>query len=314
MHNFNNLFKIVFLGTGASIPSLKRGAPAVALCYDNGILLFDCGEGTQMRLAQTGLSPFKIHTIFISHLHGDHIFGLPGFVTSQHMMNRPKPLTIYGPPGLQQFMNGVRNVTRYALNFPMEMIELTPRPVSEIKCDIFKVIVRSLVHNSPCLGFRVEEPPKPGTFDAQKAKERGIPEGPERKELINGRSVSIGKQIIHPDQVVGDPIPGRIAAYCTDTRPCQQAELLANKSDLLIHESTFSDKFNDRAMETSHSTAREAATVALHAETALLALFHSSLRLQHENSSDLLDEASQVFPNTVLPNDFDELDINRRER
>lgn len=313
MHNFNNLFKIVFLGTGALIPSLKRGAPAVALCYDHGIILFDCGEGTQMRLAQAGLSPFKVHTIFISHLHGDHIFGLPGFVTSQHMMNRSRLLTIYGPPGLQQFMNGVRNVTRYALNFPMEMIELIPRPVSEIKCDIFKVIVQPLVHNSPCLGYRVEEPPKPGKFDAQKAKELRIPEGPERRELINGRPVYIGKRIINPDQVVGEPVPGRIVAYCTDTRPCQQAELLSKASDLLIHESTFSDEFKDRAVDTSHSTAREAATVALHAETALLALFHSSMRLQHENSTDLLHEARTIFPNTVLPKDFDELDINRRE-
>ncbi|MBN1482397.1 ribonuclease Z [candidate division KSB1 bacterium] len=304
--------KIIFLGTGAAAPSLTRGLPALAIRRQGKIILCDCGEGTQLRLMQAGLSPSKIHTICLSHLHGDHIFGLPGFLTSQQLFGRHAPLTITGPPGLSAYIETIAQISKYTLDYPVKVVELSPDTTSNFRIDQFIVTAKNLRHSSTCLGYRFHEAEKPGKFDAIRADQLGIPPGPQRRHLQHGESIQIENRQIDPGDVVGPSIPGRVITYCTDTRPCAAAVELAQNCDVLIHDSTFSDLYADRAEPTWHSTSREAATLAQEAGVGTLALWHLSIRIQAEEETALLAQARQVFAHTILPNDLDELLVPRR--
>ena len=303
---------ITFLGTGAAVPSLSRGLPALAIVRENKIILCDCGEGTQLRLAQAGLSPSKIHTICISHLHGDHIFGLPGLLTSQQLFGRTAPLTIYGPPGVIDYKKAIAQISKYELQYPVEVIELNPDVTSDFNIQEFRVRAKNLLHSSPCLGYRFHESDKPGKFDADKAEKLGIPNGPLRSQLQNGESIVLENKTIHPRDVLGPSIPGRIVAYCTDTRPCEATRELAEQCDVLIHDATFSDEYADRAEPTFHTTSRDAARIAAESRVNQLVLWHVSIRVQGEEEKNLLAQAQQLFPNTILPNDMESLQVRRR--
>ena len=304
--------KCIFLGTGAATPSLTRGLPSVAIVKDGWIYLCDCGEGTQFKLMQAGLSPTKIRYIFISHLHGDHIFGFPGYLNSQQLYGRTTPLTLYGPPGISAFYRSVAQLSKYKVDYPLDIVELDPEQMHELDCTAIKIKASSLEHSVPCFGYRFEEAPKVGKFDNDKANVLGIPNGPERAGLQRGESVRIGDRLVHSAEVVGDPIPGRIITYCTDTRPCETTRQLAEDADLLIHDSTFSDAYSDRAEATCHSTSREAAQMARDAGAQQLALFHISIRIQKEEESRLLQQAREVFENTLLPDDLAGIMLRRR--
>lgn len=304
--------KIVFLGTGAAAPSLSRGLPALAIYRQGKIFLCDCGEGTQLRLMQAGLPPSKIHTICLSHLHGDHIFGLPGFLTSQQLFSRNVPLTLYGPPGLSAYVETIAHISKYTLEYPVHTVELSPETTSTFQVDEFLVTAINLRHSSVCLGYRFHEKDKPGKFDAGKADQLGIPPGPLRRQLQHGESIQLENRQIDPNKVVGPAIPGRVITYCTDTRPCEAAVQLAHHCDVLIHDSTFSDAYADRAEPTWHSTSREAALMAQQAGARTLALWHLSIRIQPDEEAALLAQARQVFAHTILPNDLDELFVPRR--
>ena len=305
--------KITFLGTGAAAPSLTRGLPALAIQRQGKIILCDCGEGTQFRLQQAGLPPSKIHTICISHLHGDHIFGLPGFLTSQQLFGRTASLTIFGPPGMSAYIDAVAHISKYTLAYPVTVNELDPAERSEFEIDAFAVTAQNMLHSSPCLGYRFQESDKPGKFDQAKAEQLGIPQGPSRGQLQKGNSITVNGRTIEPEAVVGPPIPGRIITYCTDTRPCEAALQLAHDCDLLILDSTFSDAYKDRAEPTFHCTSREAAGIAKQANAKKLALWHLSIRVHGDEEAALLAQAREEFEDSFLPNDLDVISIRRRK-
>lgn len=303
---------VTFLGTGAAVPSLRRAMPSVAIRRENEILLLDCGEATQQQILRAGLPPFKISAIFISHLHGDHVLGIPGFLTTQRMQRRTKELLIVGPQGIRDFVLQTLSLIDAALTFPINFVEIEAEKGGEYEIGSFAVQALSMEHKSPCLGYRFCEKEKRGLFDSNEAARLGIPEGPERAELASGRSVKIGSRIITPEQVIGPPIPGRVIAYCTDTRPCANAVSLAQNADLFICDSTFNDEQQEKAVESFHCTAREAGRMAKQAEAQKLALWHISTRHDESTEGLLLEQAQQEFENVVLPQDLDVLKISRQ--
>ncbi len=304
---------LVLLGTGASAPSPHRGLPSVAVVYDGSIILIDCGEGTQMRLSQAKLSPHRIETILISHLHGDHVYGLPGFLSSQQLMRREKRLRLIGPPGLESFLQCVQTHTATPLHYPLEIQEIDSSEATGLELNPFHLMVAALEHSVTCLGFRLSEPSKPGPFDVDKANTLGIPPGPLRGQLQRGESVTLedGTRVT-PDDILGPDIPGRLIAYCSDTRPCDQTVELARNCDCLLHDSTFDDTHRDRALDTGHSTAAEAAHIARQADARSLYLYHISNRIYADTETYLLQQARAVFPESYLPHDLDTIPIPRQ--
>jgi ribonuclease Z len=306
-----DLLRIIFLGTGAAAPSPARRSPALIIQRENELILCDCGEGTQVRLQQAGLSPTHVHTILLSHLHGDHLFGLPGFLSSQQLFGRTAPLTIYGPCGLQQFLTCIESISKYRINFPMQVIELDEESTTFHE-GVFDIVVLPLRHSSPCLGYRLQEPAKSGKFDAAKAEELGLPNGLERRLLQQGESVQVNGRTVQPSEVVGPPIAGRVITYCTDTLPCANTLVLAHEADVLIHDATFSDAYADRAEESYHCTSRQAAQIAQEAHVGRLMLWHLSIRVHGDEEAALLAQAREVFPDSYLPNDLDSVVISRK--
>lgn len=305
--------KIQFLGTSAAIPSLRRGLPSLAILHNGGIILCDIGEGTQINIQRAGLPPSRIHTILISHLHGDHIFGLPGFLTSQQMMNRVNPLTIIGPPGIRIYYEQIRNISGFDIQYPLYFRELTPDSNNSLLVGPFQVIAKPLEHRILCFGYRLSESPKAGKFNSQAADELGIPQGPQRRDLQQGTPVRINGKLIKPEQVVGPPIPGRTIAYLTDTRPCANALELAYHASALIYDSTFSGDHAERAQQTFHSTSLQAAELARQAQVELLLLWHISIRNGEQVEAVMLQEARTLFPNTLMPDDFAAVEIFRSQ-
>ncbi len=306
----NDELKIVFLGTSAAIPTLRRGLPSLAIVKDNRAYLCDCGEGTQLRILQAGLHPSKIGHIFISHLHGDHIFGLPGFLSTQQMMGRTNPLTLWGPKGLKKFIHGIRKVAEFPVDFPLRISELMPES-QKIKIDDFTIEAVPVEHRSLCFGYGFFEETKPGRFDVVRAEMLAIPPGPQRAALKEGKTIHVHGKEIEPKDIVGEPMPGRIIAYCSDTRPCSNVIELARGCDVMIHDSTFAEHHKERAHESFHSTARQAAEVALQAGAKKLMLWHISSRYDEDEERELLAQARQVFPESFLCQDFAELNIQR---
>jgi len=304
--------KLVLLGTGAAIPSKERTTSALALIREGEIILCDCGEATQLKITQAGLAPSKIHTICISHLHGDHFFGLPGFLTTQQMLGRTAPLTLYGPPGLRRFMHCLARITRTQIDFPFNIVELDAAGSTRFRSGAFDVQAAPLDHNIPCLGFRFQEGTKPGRFNVERAEALGLESGPLRRQLVEGRPVRIGGRTIQPGQVLGAPQPGRCIAYCTDTRPCEAGIELARGADLLIHDSTFPSSEADLASRTGHSTAAQAAGTAVQANAGALVLWHLSSRIARQGEKELLEEAREIFSNSELARDLLQIQLPRR--
>jgi len=303
--------KIIFLGTGAATPTIERGLPALVIQKENQNILCDCGEGTQLQLQRAGVSPAKISAVLISHIHGDHVLGLPGFINTQQLMGRRNPLSIYGPPGLQAFLDCAANISKYKPEFPLQVVELAPRSNAMFSVAGFSIVARNLDHSTPCLGYRVEEPPKPGPFNAAKAEAMGIPEGPLRAALQRGESIALNGRTVSSSEIVGRQKPGRVVAYCTDTRPCDAGIALAENCDLLVHDATFSDACQIHAEPTKHSTGREAAIVARTAGANKLALWHLSIRLRGEEEHKLLQQAREEFSNSHLAADLEHMEIQR---
>ena len=307
-------FELIFLGTGAAVPSKRRGLPCFAIIKGANIILCDCGEGSQMRIMEAGIRPSKIRHIFISHLHGDHVFGLPGFLTTQQMMSRKQPLSIWGPLGLKAYLQNIQNISGFRIQFPLFINEMGSN-VEMLDIGIFKVKAMQLEHGpTVCYGYRFIEPNKRGPFNNNKAEALRIPSGPLRSKLANGQSILLPNgEKITPDQVLGAEQPGRILAFCTDTRPCQACMELADCCDFLVHDSTFLDIHSDWAKETGHSTSREAGRVALTSHSRRLALWHISSRYDDELENSMLLQAKEVFSESILVSDFQTVDLQRRK-
>ncbi len=295
--------RLLFLGTGAALPTPRRMLPALALILDGQVALFDCSEGTQMRLQQAGLSPARIRHIFISHLHGDHLFGLPGLITSQHLLKRSEPLYVYGPPELELFLQTVYQVTQHHVSFPVVVVPCTSQSEQTWALEGFSVQSLPLDHGPLCFGYRFIEHDRPGKFDADRAQALGLPNNDLRTALIHGETVEWHGRRIRPEEVVGPAQRGRIIAYCTDTRPCENVRILARGADALIHESTFHPDQEALAQQTGHSTSRQAAESAAAAGSRRLYLYHISGRQDDQSEVEMLESARLIFPATEMPQD-----------
>lgn len=309
------MMKVVFLGTGSAVPTPHRNLSSTAVEHDGRVFLFDCGEGTQIQYRRAGLRPGKLEAIFISHFHGDHLYGLPGFLASLQMAERSAPLRLFGPRGLARYIAFHQKITGFTPGFPVHIAEMPGRAdYSSWEIEGFDVECRPLAHRMRCLGWALRQAPRPGKFDAAKADALGIPPGPERAALLAGRSIVLADgTVIEPKEIVGPPRPGLHLAYCVDTRPTASIIALAREADILIHDATFSAEEAEKAHETGHSTTRDAAEMARQAHVRCLALTHLSGRFTPQDEPALLEQARTIFPRTIIARDLLCHEVSYRE-
>lgn len=308
--------RITFLGTGAGLPSRTRNVSSMALRLPQRreVWLFDCGEGTQHQLLRSDLRISQITRIFITHLHGDHIFGLPGLLGSCSLSGDPGRIDIYGPPGLERFLSVALEISQSTLGFPMQVHTVEPGEIlSDGNCTVTAL---PLEHRIPAYGYRMRERDHPGAFDAEAAGRMGVPAGPLYGRLKQGESVTLPDgRTVDGAALCGPPEPGRVLAYCTDTTYCAGAVELARDADLLVHEATFSARHQELAVISGHSTSEMAARVATEAGAHSLFLTHLSSRYAPGTAiepEELLREARSIFPATDLAADFLEYEVPRR--
>ncbi|MGI8430456.1 MAG: ribonuclease Z [Solirubrobacteraceae bacterium] len=294
---------VFFAGTAGSIPTARRGLPALLVRRGGDRILFDCGEGTQRQLVSSvGLT--DLTEIFITHFHADHWLGLPGLLKTFDLRGRERSLAIHGPPGLRELLAlALRAAGR--VKFELELIELATGDV--LRRDGYTIAPVPVSHRRPAFGYVLFEDERPGTFDPSAAIELGLKPGPEFGRVQRGETI----RGVAPPRVMGTPRPGRKLVISGDTMPCEALTVAAYGADVLIHEATFAEEERIRAAQTGHSTATQAATVARDAEVVMLALNHISTRYA---AGLLRDEARLVFPRTVLPRDFDTVEIPFAER
>lgn len=299
--------EITFLGTGAGIPSKERNVTAIMLNLteeNNHLWLFDCGEATQHQILHTSLKPRKINKIFLTHLHGDHIFGLPGLISSRSFLAGNDTLTIYGPVGIKLFIQTVLQVSDTHLSYPIEFVEISEEG-TVFEDNDFIVDTVLLEHGVTSLAYRVTEKDKPGELDAEKLKELGIRPGPIYREIkANEQTILDNGTIINRNDFLGEAKTGRIITIFGDTRYLPHHIPFVEGSDVLIHEATFAADKEELAYKYHHSTTKQAAMLANDANVNTLLLTHISSRYQKEDEAILLEEAQNVFPNTYLAADF----------
>jgi ribonuclease Z len=294
---------VFFAGTAGSIPTARRGLPAVLVRRGGDRILFDCGEGTQRQLVSSvGLA--DLSEIFLTHFHADHWLGLPGLLKTFDLRSRERPLRIYGPAGLRELVVlGLRAAGR--VRFQLDLIELAPGDL--VEREGYKIAPVAVAHRGPAFGYALYEDERPGVFDPDAAVRLGLKPGPEFGRVQRGETI----RGVGPEQVLGEPRPGRKIVISGDTMPSEGLRIAAHRADLLIHEATFAEEERERAADTGHSTAGQAASLANDAEVTMLALTHFSTRYP---VGLLRDEARAVFPRTVLPRDFDTIEIPFPER
>jgi ribonuclease Z len=294
---------VFFAGTAGSVPTMRRGLPAVLVRRGGERILIDCGEGTQRQLVSSvGLA--DLDEIFLTHFHADHWLGLPGLLKTFDLRAREKPLTVHGPRGLANLLGAALRAagrTRYGVR----LVELEPGEI--LRRDGYHIAAIPVAHRGPAFGYVLYEDERPGEFDPARASELGLVSGPEFGRVQRGETI----RGVSPDEVMGPQRPGRKLVISGDTRPCEALRIAAHGADLLVHEATFAGEEAVRAVETGHSTAAEAAALAAEAEVRLLALVHLSTRYHVKL---VRDEARAVFPRTIVPRDFDAIEIPFPER
>ncbi|MBX5321642.1 MAG: ribonuclease Z [Candidatus Bathyarchaeota archaeon] len=299
--------KVVFLGTAGSVPTPKRSLPAILVKRKGEQLLFDCGEGVQKQMIIAGASFHKKMKVFITHMHGDHVLGLPGLIQTMALLDRDKKLEVYGPHGIRKFIECVRETVQFGLTFPIEIYEIGG--VGTV-CNEHEYTVQAVWanHLTPSLAYALVEKPRPGRFHTEKAKALGVPEGPLWGQLQRGKAVRLSDgRIVKPEDVLGPSRRGRKIVYTGDTRPFDGLAEFAANADLLIHDATLDDELAERAEEDGHSTPSQAAKIAKKAKAKRLVLTHISAR--YKNTSKLLKQAKKIFKNTFVAEDFLEIEI-----
>ena len=300
---------LVFLGTAGSMPTAQRAPSALLLRRGGDRLLFDCGEGTQRQLLRSNVGLVELREIFLTHYHADHYLGLPGMLKTFALRGRELPLTIYGPPGLSDLFQTLRRVFgRLTYGYTLEELA----PASVVARQGYRIETFAVAHGVSAVGYVLIEEDRPGRFDVDAAARLGVPFGPERGALQRGESVRLPEgRVVHPRDVLGDPRPGRKVVIAGDSAPSREVIEVARHADLLVHEATFCEDEEERARETLHSTAADAAAVAREADVTLLALTHLSNRYF---GPEVKREARAIFPETVVPRDFDTIDVPFPER
>jgi ribonuclease Z len=296
---------IFFAGTGGSVPSARRGLPALLIRRGGEQLLFDCGEGTQRQLIRSvGLG--DLDCVFITHFHADHWLGLPGMLKSFALREREAPLRIYGPPGLHDLMERMRFVYGRRLPYELRVAELAP--TETVAGDGYLIGAIPVRHKGEaCYGYALVEQARPGQLDPELAERLGVTPGPDFGRLQRGETVDG----VSADQVLGPSRAGRKIVISGDTAPCEALVVAAHESDVLVHEATFAEEETERAGQTFHSTARQAAELARDAQVRVLALTHISSRYP---GGELREQARAVFANTEAPRDFDTIEVPFPER
>ena len=293
---------VTFLGTAASVPTVKRSLPAVLVQRGNEQLMFDCGEGAQRQIIQAKTGLHRKLKIFVSHMHGDHVLGLPGLLQTMALMNRQKKVEIYAPVGMRQFFEGTREVLQFGLTFPVEIHEITS---TGVVCAEEAYVVEATWSNHvvPSLAYAFVEKPRAGKFYPVKAKALCVPEGELWSKLQHGESVTLENgSVVEPEAVLGSLRRGRKIVYSGDTKPFKGFAEFAAGADLLIHEATLDEALAEKAEVDGHSTPSQAAETAMKAKVKKLVLTHISAR--YAEASVLLAQAKKVFKDTVVAEDF----------
>jgi ribonuclease Z len=300
---------IVFLGTAGSMPTAQRAPAALLVRRGGDRLLFDCAEGTQRQLLRSSVGLPDLEEVFVTHFHADHVLGLPGMFKTFSLRGRELPLTVYGPRGLKDLLGSWKRVVG-KLTYELELVELQPGDVLER--DTYRLATFGVAHGVAALGWSVIEATRPGRFDVEAADALGVPNGPQRGALQRGEAVTLADgRTVTSDQVLGAPRPGRKIVVTGDTAPSDGIVEAAWGAEVLVTEATFSEEERERAEETRHQTATQAAEVARRANVGLLALTHLSNRYF---GGEIAREAREIFPETVVPRDFDVVEVPYPER
>lgn len=299
--------ELIFLGTSAGVPTRTRNVSALLLNLQHptqaGLWLFDCGEGTQHQMLRTTFHPGKLDKIFITHLHGDHLFGLPGLLCSRSMAGNVQPLTIYGPKGIQEFVETTLRLSGSWTDYPLVVEEISAGLVMDD--GLRTVTAWPLNHPVECYGYRIEEHDKPGALDAQALIAQGVTPGPLFQKLKKGETVTLDDgRIIKGSDFLAPAEPGIKLAIFGDTAPCPSALELARDVNLMVHEATLEQAMEDKANSRGHSSSRQAAQLAVEAGARQLIITHLSSRYDETGSRHLLAECQAIFPKTQLAEDF----------
>jgi ribonuclease Z len=300
---------LVFLGTAGSMPTAQRAPAALLVRRGGDRLLFDCAEGTQRQLLRSSVGLVELGEIFVTHFHADHILGLPGLFKTFSLRGRERPLEVHGPRGLVDLLGSLKRVVG-KLSYEVRVIELEPGDVLER--DGYRLAAFKVSHGVPAVGWSLIEATRPGRFDVETADALGVPSGPARGALQRGESVTLpGGSVVSADQVLGPPRPGRKIVITGDTAPSETVVEAAWGAEVLVTEATFSEEELERAQETMHQTAAQAAGIAQRANIGLLALTHLSNRYF---GPEIAREAREIFPDTIVPKDFDVVEVPFAER
>ncbi|HEU5217175.1 MAG TPA: ribonuclease Z [Gemmatimonadales bacterium] len=300
------MLALTFLGTGAACPTVDRNVSSLALHREGEMLLFDCGEGTQRQMMRYGVG-FSFKDIFFTHYHSDHMLGVIGLFRTMGLMDRSDPVTLYGPKGAERILRGALAVGIERTKFPVEVVEV--RPGDRLDRGEYEIAVFETEHRADTVGYALVERDRLGRFDPDRARELGVPEGPLWGQIHKGNAVTLPDgRTITPGDLVGPPRPGRTVVITGDTRPHASVTAAARGANLLVHESTFGEEERARAVETGHSTAREAAQVARDAGVTRLVLTHISPRYTRD-APELLAEAVAIFPEVIIARDGMTIDV-----
>ncbi len=292
---------VTFLGTAGSFPTAERSAPSLALKRQGEVILFDCGEGTQRQMTRAKLGFRPKSKIFITHMHGDHILGLPGLLQTMSLFDVKSELGVFGPEGIRDFVTAIMDTVKFRLSFPLRIVEVAEGVVYRTREYTIRAVWAE--HSIPNLAYALIENERPGQFRPERARSLGVEEGPLWSRLQRGETVQLpAGGTVHPSQVLGAPRRGRKVVYSGDTRPCEAVEKLSEKADLLIHEASLDGRSAATSRDRWHSTAAEAAELAARARVSRLILTHISGRFR--NPDGLLSEARALFPGVSVAQDL----------
>ena len=298
---------VTFLGTSGSVPTPKRALPAIAIQRKDELILFDCGEGVQRQMIQAGIGFHRKAKVFITHMHGDHVLGLPGLLQTMSLLERERKLDIYGPVGIKAFIEAIKQTVQFVLTFPVNVYEIEDEGVVCREKE-YEIYAKWVEHVIPSLAYALAEKPRPGRFFPEKAKKLGIEEGPLWGKLQSGVSVRLPNgRAVKSEEVTGPMRSGRKIVYTGDTKSTENLVKFAENADLLIHDATFDDELVERAQEDGHSTPSQAAETAKKAKVKWLILIHISAR--YKDASVLVEQAKKIFSKVDVAEDFMKIEL-----